>query len=203
MKKCRFCGTPQSDERHTCVDCGKPLPKPLSDAEAEVIEDALDAKINQTAFHEDVFEVTRKSKILGIIGIVGLIAACILFAVSQTELNRMNREFEEAFIEAAMAEDPFAAIEIVDPTKPRQPSREDYLANSVSGAAIAVIFYLISIVLLLVPRLFWWWDTLRYRIRFNEEPSPSAFDASCMKFFKYAGLLIGTAALAYSALMYF
>ena len=50
MKKCKYCGTPQSDERHTCVDCGKPLPKPLSAEEAEVIEDALDAKINQTAF---------------------------------------------------------------------------------------------------------------------------------------------------------
>ena len=178
MKKCRYCGTPQSDERHTCVDCGRPLPKPLSAEEAEVIEDALDAKINRTAFHEDVFEVTRKSKILGIIGIVGLIAACILFAVSQTELNRMNREFKEAFIEAAMAGEPFTAIEIVDPTKPRQPSREDYLKNSVGGASVAIIFYLISVVLLLVPRLFWWWDTFRYRIWFNHEPAPSAFAAA-------------------------
>lgn len=203
MKKCKYCGTPQSDERHTCVDCGKVLGRPLSAEEANSVEDALDAKINQTAFHEDVFEVTRKSKILGIIGIVGLIAACILFAVSQTELNHMNREFKEALREAAMAGDPFAAIEIVDPTKPRQPSREDDLADSVSGAAIAVIFYLISIVLLLVPRLFWWWDTLRCRIRYQEEPTPSAFDAACMKFFKYAGLVIGTAALAYSAWMYF
>ena len=203
MKKCRYCGVPQSDERRTCVDCGKPLPKPLSAEEAETIEDALDAKINQTAYHDDVFEVTRSAKILGIIGIVGLIAACILFAVSQTELNRINRERNDALIEAAMAGKPFSAIEIVDPTKPRQPSREDYLDNSVGGASVAVIFYLISVLLLLAPRLFWWWDTLRYRIRFNEEPTPSAFDASCMKFFKYAGLLIGTAALAYSAWMYF
>ena len=203
MKKCKHCGTPQNDTRFFCIDCGRPLGKSLSVEEAEDIEDALDAKINQTAFHDDVFEVTRTDKILGIIGIIGLIAACILFAVSQTELNHINRDFQEALMEAAMAGEPFASIEIVDPTKPRQPSRRDYLTNSVSGAAIAVIFFLISIVLLLVPRLFWWWDTLRYRIRFNEEPSPSTFDAACMKFFKYAGLLIGTAALAYSAWMYF
>ena len=203
MKKCRYCGTPQNDTRFFCIDCGRPLGKSLSVEEADAIEDALDAKINQTTFHEDVFEVTRTSKILAIIGIVGLIAACILFSVSQTELNHLNREFKEALMEAAMAGDPFSAIEIVDPTKPRQLTREDYLDNSVSGAAIAVIFFLISIVLLLIPRLFWWWDTLRYRIRFNEEPTPSAFDVACMKFFKYAGLLIGTVALAYSAWMYF
>ena len=203
MKKCKHCGTPQNDTRFFCIDCGRPLGKSLSVEETEAIEDALDAKINQTAFHDDVFEVTHTDKILGIIGIIGLIAACILFAVSQTELNHINRDFQEALMEAAMAGDPFAAIEIVDPTKQRQPSREDYLTNSVSGAAIAVIFFLISIVLLLIPRLFWWWDTLRYRIRFNEEPSPSTFDAACMKFFKYAGLLIGAAALAYSAWMYF
>ena len=203
MKKCKHCGTPQNDTRFFCIDCGRPLGKSLSVEETEAIEDALDAKLNQTAFHDDVFEVTRTDKILGIIGIIGLIAACILFAVSQTELNHINRDFQEALMEAAMAGEPFASIEIVDPTKPRQPSRRDYLTNSVSGAAIAVIFFLISIVLLLVPRLFWWCDTLRYRIRFNEEPSPSTFDAACMKFFKYAGLLIGTAALAYSAWMYF
>ena len=52
-------------------------------------------------------------------------------------------------------------------------------------------------------RFFWWWNTIRYRIRYNDELVPSAFDAACMKFFKYAGFVIGTAALAYSAWMYF
>ena len=49
MKKCRYCGTPQSDERHTCVDSGKVLPKPLSAEEAEVIEDALDDRLDAAA----------------------------------------------------------------------------------------------------------------------------------------------------------
>ncbi len=203
MKKCRYCGTPQSDERHTCVDCGRPLPKPLSAEEAEAVEDVLDAQLNQTAFHEDVFHVRRTGKILGIIGIVGLIAAIFLFCVSLTELNHIRDAWQEKIYQAIQSGDPFDTIEIVDPTKPRPPSREDDLNESVGGAAIAILFFLISVVLLLVPRLFWWWDTFRYRIRYNHEPAPSAFDAACMKFFKYAGLLIGTAALTYSAWMYF
>jgi len=203
MKKCKYCGTPQSDERHTCVDCGRPLPKPLSDAEAEVIEDALDAKINQTAYHEDVFCVTRTDKILGIIGIVGLIVSVVLFCVATTERNQIQNAWEEKLMQAVQSGAPFDAIEIIDPTKPRMPSREDFLDRSVGGASVAILFFLISAVLLLVPRLFWWWDTFRYRIRYNEEPAPSAFDAACMKFFKYAGLVIGTAALIFSTWMYF
>ena len=203
MKKCKYCGTPQSDERHTCVDCGRPLPKPLSDAEAEVIEDVLDAKINQTAYHEDVFCVTRTDKILGIIGIVGLLAAVFLFCVAATERNQIQNAWEEKLMQAVQSGAPFDAIEIIDPTKPRTPSREDFLDRSVGGASVAILFFLISAVLLLVPRLFWWWDTFRYRIRYNEEPAPSAFDAACIKFFKYAGLVIGTAALLFGAWMYF
>ena len=203
MKKCKYCGTPQSDERHTCVDCGRPLPKPLSDAEAEVIGDALDAKINRTAYHDDVFCVTRTDKILGIIGIVGLLAAVVLFCVSLTERNQIQNAWEEKLMQAIQSGDPFGTIEVIDPTKPRTPSREDFLDRSVGGASVAILFFLISAVLLLAPRFFWWWNTVRYRIRYNEEPAPSAFDAACIKFFKYAGLVIGTAALLFSAWMYF
>lgn len=62
MKKCRYCGTPQSDERHICVDCGKVLPKPLSEEEAEVIEDALDEKMAAMADYTDVFTSVKLLK---------------------------------------------------------------------------------------------------------------------------------------------
>ena len=203
MKKCKYCGTPQSDERHTCVDCGKVLGKPLSEEEAGAIEDVLEAKLDQTAFHEDVFVVSRTDRILGIIGIVGFIASLVLFCAALTELNHIRDAWQEALMQAVQSGDLSGAIQISGSTQPKPPSRSDYLDNSVGGASVAIVFYLISVVLLLIPRLFWWWDTFRYRIRYGEEPSPSAFDAACMKFFKYAGLVIGTAALAYAAWMYF
>ena len=162
MKKCKYCGTPQSDERHTCVDCGRPLPKPLSAEEAKAVEDTLDAQINQTAFHDDVFFVSRTNRILGIIGIVGLIASVVLFCVSLTELNHIRDAWQEQAYQAMQSGDAFQFIEIVDSTKPRQSSRTDFLERSVGGTAIAALFFLISAVLLLIPHIFWRWNRYRY-----------------------------------------
>ena len=203
MKKCKYCGTPQSDERHTCVDCGKVLGKPLSEKEAAAVEDALDEKMDAMTDRTDTFYVSRTDKILGIIGVLGFIAALVLFCAALTELNHIWDAQKEALMQAVQSGDPSNVLQVSNAANPTPYSRANDLDKSVGCASIAIVFYLISVVLLLVPRLFWWWDTMRYRIRYNHEPTPSAFDAACMKFFKYAGLLIGTAALAYGAWMYF
>ena len=201
MKKCRYCGVPQSDERHTCVDCGKPLPKPLSTEEAEAIEDALDDRLDAMSEYRDVFEVSCTDRILGILGIVGLIASCLLFAVSQTEINRMNRELQEALMAAAMAGEPL--FEITRSTEPLLPTRSDYLDSTVKGSAVAIAFFLESCTLLLFPKFIWFISTIRDRLWYADEPTPSAFAESMMKFSKYGGFVIGCIALAFAAWMYF
>ncbi|MBQ7300651.1 MAG: hypothetical protein IJW77_12520 [Clostridia bacterium] len=201
MKKCKYCGTPQSDERHTCVDCGKPLPKPLSAEEAEVIEDALDDQLDAMSEYRDVFEVSCTDRILGILGIVGLIASCLLFAVSQTEINRMNRELQEALMAAAMAGEPL--FEITRSTEPLPPTRSDYLDSTVKGSVVAIAFFLESCTLLLFPKFIWFISTIRDRLWYADEPTPSAFAESMMKFSKYGGFVIGCIALAFAAWMYF
>ena len=201
MKKCKYRGTPQSDERHTCVDCGKPLPKPLSAEEAEVIEDALDDQLDAMSEYRDVFEVSCTDRILGILGIVGLIASCLLFAVSQTEINRMNRELQEALMAAAMAGEPL--FEITRSTEPLPPTRSDYLDSTVKGSVVAIAFFLESCTLLLFPKFIWFISTIRDRLWYADEPTPSAFAESMMKFSKYGGFVIGCIALAFAAWMYF
>ena len=201
MKKCKHCGVPQSDERHTCVDCGKPLPKPLSAEEAEAIEDALDDQLDAMSEYRDVFEVSCTDRILGILGIVGLIASCLLFAVSQTEINRMNRELQEALMAAAMAGEPL--FEITRSTEPLPPTRSDYLDSTVKGSAVAIAFFLESCTLLLFPKFIWFISTIRDRLWYADEPTPSAFAESMMKFSKYGGFVIGCIALAFAAWMYF
>ncbi len=203
MKKCKYCGTPQSDERHTCVDCGKVLGKSLSAEEAEAVEDALDNQLDAMSDHSDVFAVSKTDKILGIIGIVGLIVSCILFAVSQTEINRMNREFQEALRAAAMAGDPFSAMEISISTDPRPTTRGEYLEQTVDGAITAIACFLESCTLLLFPRFVWFWSTLRDRLWYAEEPTPSVLAEKIMEFSKYGGFVIGCIALAFAAWMYF
>ena len=201
MKKCKYCGVPQSDERHTCVDCGRPLPKPLSTEEAEAIEDALDDRLDAMSEYRDVFEVSCTDRILGILGIVGLIASCLLFAVSQTEINRMNRELQEALMAAAMAGEPL--FEITRSTEPLPPTRSDYLDSTVKGSVVAIAFFLESCTLLLFPKFIWFISTIRDRLWYADEPTPSAFAESMMKFSKYGGFVIGCIALAFAAWMYF
>ena len=201
MKKCKYCGTPQNDARHTCVDCGKVLGKPLSAEEADAIEDALDDKIDAMSDHSDVFAVSRTDRIFGILGIVGLIASCLLFAVSQTEINRMNRELQEALMAAAMAGEPL--FEITRSTEPLPPTRSDYLDNTVKGAAVAIGCFLESCTMLLFPKFIWFISTIRDRLWYADEPSPSALAEKMMEFSKYGGFVIGCIALAFAAWMYF
>ena len=201
MKKCRYCGTPQSDERHTCVDCGRPLGKSLSAEDAEAIEDALDDQLDAMSEYRDVFEVSCTDRILGILGIVGLIASCLLFAVSQTEINRMNRELQEALMAAAMAGEPL--FEITRSTEPLPPTRSDYLDSTVKGSVVAIAFFLESCTLLLFPKFIWFISTIRDRLWYADEPTPSAFAESMMKFSKYGGFVIRCIALAFAAWMYF
>ena len=87
MKKCRYCGTPQSDERHTCVDCGRPLPKPLSAEEAEAIEDALDDRLDAMSDRTDAFYVSRTDQILGIIGIVPAVSQETIVQLAGAVIN--------------------------------------------------------------------------------------------------------------------
>ena len=202
MKICKHCGTPQNDSRFFCIDCGRPLGKSLSAEEADAIEDALDDKLTAISDHSDIFTVTKSDRILGILGIVGLITSCILFAVSQTEINRATREFNEALLEAARAGD-FSGLEISHSTGSRPPTRGDYLDNTVKGAAVAIGCFLESCTLLLFPKFIWFISTIRDRLWYADEPTPSAFAESMMKFSKYGGFVIGCIALAFAAWMYF
>ena len=203
MKICKRCGTPQNDTRFFCIDCGKPLGKSLSAEDAERYERDIKEKMDAAADRADVFHVCRTDKILGVIGIVGLIASILLFCVAATEQNHIHDAWVEQMQQAIQSGDPFGTIEIVDPTKPRQPARADYLDNTVKGAIFAIAFFLESCALLLFPRFIWSWRTLGDRLQYAEELTPSAYAEKMMEFSKYGGFVIGCIALAYSAWMYF
>ena len=203
MKICKRCGTPQNDTRFFCIDCGRPLGKSLSAEDAERYERDIKEKMDAAADRADVFHVSRTDKILGIIGIVGLIASILLFCVAATEQNHIHDAWVEQIQQAIQSGDPFGTIEIVDPTKPRQPARADYLDNTVKGAIFAIPFFLESCTLLLFPRFIWIWRTLGDRLQYAEDLTPSAYAEKMMEFSKYGGFVIGCIALAYSAWMYF
>ena len=186
MKKCRYCGTPQSDERHTCVDCGRPLPKPLSAEEAEAIEDALDDRLDAMSDRTDAFYVSRTDQILGIIGVLGFIAACILISVSGIALDQI-----------------YDAQNISQSGFVIQSSREKALDQCILYAIIAIVCFLVSVPMLLFPKLMWYLDTLKLRLWYDFNPSPSAFAETVLKITKYLIWSIGAGALAYAAVWMF
>ena len=198
MKKCRYCGTPQSDERHTCVDCGRPLGKSLSAEEAEAIEDALDDQLDAMSDRTDAFYVSRTDKIFGCLGILGLIAAVILTAISGTELNHIYDARDAALIDAIQSGNPFG-----EATARFSPTRASVLDQCVYGALIAIVFFIFSVPSLLFPKFIWFLDTIGVRLKYDFDPSPSAFAEASMKLSKYIGITIGCIALAYAAWMYF
>ena len=102
---------------------------------------------------------------------------------------------------AAMAGEPL--FEITRSTEPLPPTRSDYLDSTVKGSTVAIAFFLESCTLLLFPKFIWFISTIRDRLWYADEPTPSAFAESMMKFSKYGGFVIGCIALAYAAWMYF
>ena len=70
MKKCTKCGAVQNDSRYYCVDCGEKLGKPLSEAEAFVIEERLDDMLDDMSERAEDFYVSRRNKIMAIMAVV-------------------------------------------------------------------------------------------------------------------------------------
>ena len=60
-----------------------------------------------------------------------------------------------------------------------------------------------SVVLIVIELFIWFISTIRDRLWYADEPTPSAFAESMMKFSKYGGFVIGCIALAFAAWMYF
>lgn len=80
MKKCRKCGAVQDDSHATCIDCGAVLPNPMSDAEEEVHEEALDDKLYGMAEGTDDFYVPVWAKILGCICVACFVGTVLFLA---------------------------------------------------------------------------------------------------------------------------
>ncbi len=85
MKKCKKCGALQSDDRSVCLDCGSVLGRPMTDAEEEAAEEALDDKLETMAERTEDFYVPLRDKIMGVICIIGIIAAFVLMGIAGGE----------------------------------------------------------------------------------------------------------------------
>ncbi len=218
MKKCQKCGAIQNDDRTNCLDCGALLGKPLSEAEADAVEDRLDDQLYAMSERAQDFFVSVPDKIMGILCIVIAVASLVmlnLVSVSKANIEKQNPYANEHIL-ATYGNGAISYAIVFDPSTGEsfEPSEEELriwemqsvrlkqLENAASGALIALVSAVGAFPSLLFPRFVWYMDTLKYRLWFDADPTPSFFYIAMMKFWRYVFFVIAAVGIAYAYFVY-
>ena len=168
MKKCNNCGAVQGDDRTTCIDCDSMLGRPISKAEEKRIDDSIDLKLNDMAERAQDFYVPIHEKIMGILSIIGGIAAIVLLILCG-----------------------FFSEHVKDSV------------NIPRFALYSIVFFSFAGALLLFPKLMWNLSTMRYRIFYNWDTTPSSFAITMQKVLAYISFIGGIICTIYYYTVFF
>lgn len=211
MKKCKTCGALQRDDRTTCVDCGSVLGKPMTDAEEETLHSALDDALDGMAERAQDFYVSLPEKIMGILCIIGAAAVLILLNLVGVEKTSLEKQIPEQMmvtytgnvIITATAIDPETG-ELSDVELPQRfYSRRSELNNAGTTAFLGLVACIAAAPMLLVPRFVWFIDTLKYRLWYGWDPSPTYFATVMRKIVAHVFFAVGMIGVFYSYFLYF
>ena len=193
MKICETCGAHQSDDRSTCLDCGAVLGRPLSESEErELNEDISDTLYGMSERTED-FYVSPLDRALGIISIVLAVAMVILLNVYSVQKNALETDLPAGTVisgNMVITTDPVTGTVGASNVHPNYADIE-VMERGIMYCLIALVFLIPSALCFLVPKVMWFLDTLRYRLWFDADPSPSDFYLITAKIFKYGIFFIG------------
>ncbi len=178
MKKCKTCGALQRDDRTTCVDCGSVLGKPMTDAEEETLHSALDDALDGMAERAQDFYVSLPEKIMGILCIIGAAAVLILLNLVGVEKTSLEKQIPEQMMVT-------------------------YTGNVIITAFLGLVACIAAAPMLLVPRFVWFIDTLKYRLWYGWEPSPTYFATVMRKIVAHVFFAVGMIGVFYSYFLYF
>ncbi|MBQ9717817.1 MAG: hypothetical protein IJV76_07470 [Clostridia bacterium] len=211
MKKCKKCGAVQSDERSVCIDCGTLLGRPMSEAEEAQAEAALDDRLDGMAERAQDFYVSVPEKVMGILCILGVIAAVVMLGLVSAEKPKLE-ELVPDHIQIFRHEggttilrgfDPVTGENYEEDIPPYYYSRRNELENIAKTALLSGILCVTAAPLLLFPKFVWWLHTLRYRLWYDWEPSPTWFALMFPKIFAYIFAVCGIGGVIYSYFIYF
>lgn len=202
MKKCTKCGAIQNNSRHHCIDCGETLGKPLGEAEALEIEEKLDNTLDDMSERTEDFYVPLHDKIMGAISVLGIIAAIVLLILVGLENNKI-----EAAIPDGVIVDRGAGLTTIisdGEVDYQYPSADkERIDNAGTSALIALLCFAIASPMLIIPKVMWFIDTLRYRIFFNWDTSPSDFALFIRKAITYILFASGIMGVLYGYWIFF
>ncbi len=202
MKKCKKCGALQSDDRATCLDCGAVLGKPLSEAEEYAEDVSLHGQLDDLSEKAEDFHVSAVDKIFGITAIV----ACAVLIVMLNIVGVRTAEYNSQIPDNVMISTGNVFTTIMGPGGDDYDNsvsaaqnilrKTDYLSVTGGYALVGLICFIASALLLLIPKVVWYFETARYRIRFSSDPSPSYYAMTVYKIMKYALFAAGAVLLA-------
>ena len=202
MKKCKNCGALQNDDNSTCIDCGAVLGKSLSEAEAAEINESLDNKLDGMSDRTEDFYVPLRDKIMGVLSVIGIIAAIVLLVLVGRENDRINAEIPDGVIvDRGSGFTTILSDGEVDYTYPSALKRK--LDNVGMSALISLVCLIAAFPMLIVPKFMWFIDTLRYRMFYNWDTTPSYFALVVRKAFTYIFFAVGIIGVIYGYWQFF
>ena len=202
MKKCKQCGALQNDDNSSCIDCGAVLGKALSEAEAAEINESLDDKLDGMSDRTEDFYVPLRDKIMGVLSVIGIIAAIILLVLVGRENDRINAEIPDGVIVDRGSG--FTTILSDGEVDYKYPSAlVSMLSNIGTRALISLVCLIVALPMLIVPKFMWFIDTLRYRMFYNWDTTPSYFALVVRKAFTYIFFAVGIIGVIYGYWQFF
>lgn len=202
MKKCKNCGALQNDDNNTCIDCGTVLGKPLNEAETAEINERLDDTLDGMSERTEDFYVPLRDKIMGVLSAVGIIAAIILLVLVGRENDRINAEIPDGVIVDRGSG--FTTILSDGEVDYKYPSAlKSKLDNVGMSALISLVCLIVAFPMLIVPKFMWFIDTLRYRMFYNWDTTPSYFALVVRKTITYIFFAVGIMGVIYGYWQFF
>ena len=202
MKKCKQCGALQNDDNSSCIDCGAVLGKALSEAEAAEINESLDDKLDGMSDRTEDFYVPLRDKIMGVMSVIGIIAAIILLVLVGRENDRINAKIPDGVIvDRGSGFTTILSDGEVDYKYPTALVSE--LSNIGTSALISLVCLIVAFPMLIVPKFMWFIDTLRYRMFYNWDTTPSYFALVVRKAITYIFFAVGIMGVIYGYWQFF
>ena len=195
MKKCDNCGAVQSDDRIFCLDCGERLGRPMGEAEAAAHEATLSDTLTDMAERTEDFHVTPTARVLGIISILCAVVLAVMLPILDYRIDRIQADYLRQMGAVQVGENGFVvdrggdSVAMVTGSM-RSPDAKA-LESVVWFALIGLFCFVSAALFLLVPRVMWWFETLRYRLWFDADPSPSFFATAVYAVIKYGCFGLG------------
>ena len=202
MKKCKSCGALQNDDNNTCIDCGTVLGKPLTEKETAEINENLNDKLEGMSERTEDFYVPLRDKIMGVLSAVGIIAAIILLVLVGRENDRITADIPAGVIvDRGSGFTTILSDGEVDYTYPSALKRK--LDNVGMSALISLVCFVVALPMLIVPKFMWFLDTLRYRMFYNWDTTPSYFALVVRKAITYIFFAVGIMGVIYGYWQFF